>query len=112
MKSANESPGPPPGALLSERFAYAKAATAFRFLRQPSRPIAPRPVAKSGRAVGSGVGANTAMQPNGTDAVAGAGERDEKIALVERIDRDRMRTRGGRQADGLGEWYCPARGRR
>jgi hypothetical protein len=30
-------------------------AAAFRFLRQPNRPIAPRPVAKSGRAAGSGV---------------------------------------------------------
>ena len=30
-------------------------ACAFRFLRQPSRPIAPRPVAKSGRAAGTGV---------------------------------------------------------
>ena len=30
-------------------------AAAFRFLRQPSRPNAPRPVAKSGRAAGSGV---------------------------------------------------------
>src|SRR5262249_56748354 len=29
-------------------------AAAFRFLRQPSRPNAPRPVAKSGKAVGSG----------------------------------------------------------
>jgi hypothetical protein len=28
---------------------------ALRFLRQPSRPIAPRPVANNGRAVGSGV---------------------------------------------------------
>jgi hypothetical protein len=28
---------------------------AFRFLRQPSRPSAPRPVAKSGRAAGNGV---------------------------------------------------------
>ena len=30
------------------------AAVFFRFLRQPSRPNAPRPVAKSGRAAGSG----------------------------------------------------------
>ena len=29
---------------------------AFRFLRQPKNPIAPRPLAKSGRAAGSGVG--------------------------------------------------------
>ena len=28
---------------------------AFRFLRQPSSPIAPRPVAKRGRAAGRGV---------------------------------------------------------
>ena len=34
----------------------AAGAAAFRFLRQPSRPNAPRPVAKSGRAAGSGVG--------------------------------------------------------
>ena len=33
------------------------AAALLRFLRQPSRPIAPRPVAKSGRAAGSGVAA-------------------------------------------------------
>ena len=31
------------------------ASCAFRFLRQPSRPNTPRPVAKSGKAVGSGV---------------------------------------------------------
>ena len=31
------------------------AAAFFRFLRQPSRPNAPRPEAKSGRAAGSGV---------------------------------------------------------
>jgi hypothetical protein len=31
------------------------AACAFRFLRQPSRPKPPRPVAKSGRAAGSEV---------------------------------------------------------
>ena len=31
------------------------AACAFRFLRQPNRPIAPRPLANSGRAAGSGV---------------------------------------------------------
>jgi len=30
------------------------AAIAFRFLRQPSRPSAPRPVAKSGRVAGTG----------------------------------------------------------
>ena len=30
-------------------------AAPFRFLRQPSRPNAPRPVAKRGRAAGSGV---------------------------------------------------------
>ncbi len=30
-------------------------AVAFRFLRHPKKPIAPRPVAKSGRAAGSGV---------------------------------------------------------
>ena len=32
------------------------AAIAFFFLRQPSRPSAPRPVAKSGKAPGSGTG--------------------------------------------------------
>jgi len=35
--------------------AAARAAEFFRFLRQPSRPNAPRPVAKRGRAAGSGV---------------------------------------------------------
>jgi hypothetical protein len=30
-------------------------ADAFRFLRQPNKPNAPRPLAKSGRAAGSGV---------------------------------------------------------
>jgi hypothetical protein len=34
----------------------ADAAAAFRFLRQPNKPNAPRPVAKSGKAAGSGVG--------------------------------------------------------
>jgi hypothetical protein len=33
----------------------AASAAAFRFLRQPSKPNAPRPEAKSGRAAGSGV---------------------------------------------------------
>src|SRR6185437_11630976 len=37
------------------------AADAFRFLRQPSRPNAPRPVAKSGSAAGSGVWANCSV---------------------------------------------------
>jgi hypothetical protein len=32
-----------------------KLTRALRFLRQPSRPSAPRPVANSGRAAGSGV---------------------------------------------------------
>ncbi len=36
-------------------FDQAASAAAFRFLRQPSRPIAPRPVAKSGSAAGNGV---------------------------------------------------------
>ena len=36
----------------------AAAAVAFRLLRQPSRPITPRPVAKSGRAAGMGVTAD------------------------------------------------------
>jgi hypothetical protein len=36
-------------------FVQAATACAFRFLRQPNRPIAPRPVAKSGSAAGSGV---------------------------------------------------------
>src|ERR1019366_9996834 len=34
---------------------FDQAASAFRFLRQPSRPNAPRPEAKSGRAAGRGV---------------------------------------------------------
>jgi len=34
----------------------ASAAASFRFLRQPNKPNAPRPVAKSGSAAGSGVG--------------------------------------------------------
>src|SRR6476659_506505 len=34
---------------------FDQAARAFRFLRQPSRPNAPRPVAKSGSAAGMGV---------------------------------------------------------
>ena len=37
--------------------AAASAAAFLRFLRQPSRPNAPRPEAKSGSAPGSGVGA-------------------------------------------------------
>jgi hypothetical protein len=36
-------------------FDQAASAAAFRFLRQPSRLNAPRPVAKSGRAAGRGV---------------------------------------------------------
>ena len=36
-------------------YAVAKAAAFFLFLLQPSRPKTPRPVAKSGRAAGSGV---------------------------------------------------------
>jgi hypothetical protein len=39
-------------ALVAGRFPLA----AFRFLRQPSRLIAPRPVAKSGKAAGEEVG--------------------------------------------------------
>ena len=35
-------------------FDQAATVRAFRFLRQPSRPNAPRPVAKSGRAAGRG----------------------------------------------------------
>jgi len=44
----------------------------FRFLRQPSRPNAPRPVAKSGRAVGSGVvtGKSSDHEPDGPEAVS------------------------------------------
>jgi hypothetical protein len=37
--------------------AAATATAPFRFLRHPSRPITPRPVAKSGSAAGRGVGA-------------------------------------------------------
>src|SRR5664280_926790 len=36
-------------------FDQAAAAAAFRFLRQPSIPNAPRPLTKSGRAAGNGV---------------------------------------------------------
>ena len=36
-------------------------ARAFRFLRQPSRPIAPRPVAKRGRAAGTGVATSSCV---------------------------------------------------
>ena len=48
---------PPTGAVLrnSNRCFDQAAASAFRFLRQPSRPNAPRPQAKSGSAAGSGV---------------------------------------------------------
>ena len=35
----------------------------FRFLRQPNSPIAPRPVAKSGRAAGSGVAELMVISP-------------------------------------------------
>ena len=46
----------PPRNLISYFYQAAGAAAAFfRFLRQPSRPNAPRPVAKSGSAAGSGV---------------------------------------------------------
>jgi hypothetical protein len=38
-------------------FYWAAIADDFRFLRQPSKPIAPKPVAKRGRAVGRGVSA-------------------------------------------------------
>ena len=45
-------------------FAQAAIACAFRFLSQPRRPIAPRPVAKSGRAAGSGVAVGTLLTTN------------------------------------------------
>ena len=38
----------------------AQAAVFLRFLRQPSKPSAPKPVAKRGRAAGSGVAVTTA----------------------------------------------------
>jgi hypothetical protein len=38
-------------------------AAAFRFLRQPSRPNAPIPVAKSGRAAGRGTSGATDAAP-------------------------------------------------
>ena len=38
-------------------------AACFRFLRQPSRPNAPKPVAKSGSAAGSGVSATATPVP-------------------------------------------------
>ena len=47
-----------PGFLLDQTLIH-YATIAFRFLRQPSKPNAPRPVAKSGRAAGSGVSALT-----------------------------------------------------
>jgi hypothetical protein len=40
---------------LDALFVQATTACAFRFLRHPNRPNAPRPVAKSGNAAGSGV---------------------------------------------------------
>jgi len=43
--------------------AAAIAAAFFRFLRQPSRPIAPRPVAKSGKAAGRGVAGGGGASP-------------------------------------------------
>src|SRR5215468_742716 len=50
----------PPRGGLSEitiyALGYAASAAAFFFLRQPSRPNAPRPVAKSGSVAGSGTG--------------------------------------------------------
>jgi len=46
------------------------AACAFRFLRQPSRPNAPKPVAKSGSAPGSGVEASpSSAEPGCSTAV-------------------------------------------
>jgi hypothetical protein len=46
---------------------------AFRFLRHPSRPNTPRPVAKSGRAAGSGVGAVGLISPNRPPTVPKSG---------------------------------------
>ena len=42
---------------LEDLFVLARTSCAFRFLRQLSRPSAPRPAAKSGKAVGRGVAA-------------------------------------------------------
>jgi hypothetical protein len=54
--------------------------------------------------MGPGTWLNTAMQPTlvgaGIHTVEDAGERHENVA-VERIYRDRMRTCGRRQTDGL-----------
>jgi len=46
-------------------------AAAFRFLRQPSRPSAPRPPANSGRAAGSGVAIGVAGGSNATPSKPG-----------------------------------------
>src|SRR5262245_17493061 len=43
-------------------FRYAANAADFFFLRQPSKPNAPRPVAKSGRAAGSGMAETTGVK--------------------------------------------------
>jgi hypothetical protein len=57
--------------------AYDHAAAAFRFLRQPSRPNAPRSVAKSGRAAGSGVHADDSLMKSPGDMdVAGCSIND------------------------------------
>ena len=53
--------GLPPDVRVSARRYAATCAAAFRFLRQPSRPNAPRPVAKRGRAAGMGVTSNSTM---------------------------------------------------
>jgi hypothetical protein len=57
-------------------------ASALRFLRQPNRPIAPRPVAKSGRAAGNGVtGVNSPENPV-ISALHGAGFSPQVIATA------------------------------
>ena len=48
----------------SRCFDHAESAAAFFFLRQPSRPNAPKPVAKSGSAAGRGVAPETSTTSN------------------------------------------------
>jgi hypothetical protein len=65
-----KNPGTLPGVLFASKVNRDQTAIAafFRFLRQPSRPNAPRPVAKSGRAPGSGTG-ETPVPFSGIEAV-------------------------------------------
>ena len=66
-------------------------AACFRFLRQPSRPNAPRPVAKSGSVAGSGVALDS------TVAVKVVSPRDVKVRLPAVVSRECSdRTKGCR----------------